>query len=72
MIWSDTVVFPCFIGWWWLIPIICIILCMFACRVFGHHMTGRRWCCGGDDHSEEIKELRKEIQDLKEQLSSKK
>jgi hypothetical protein len=66
MFWTDTAVSSGFIGWWWLIPVICIILCMFS----GHRRTGRRWCCGRHPRTEEIQDLRKEIQELKERIGS--
>ncbi len=69
MFWSDTVLCSGFTGWWWLIPVVCIILCMVFCRGTGQNMAGRRWCCGRSHHSDDINELRKEVQDLKERIN---
>jgi hypothetical protein len=72
MSWSDSTVSSLCTSWWWLIPVVCIILCMLSCRFSKHHGAGRGWCCGRGHNSDAINELRKEVQDLKERMGSSK
>ncbi len=57
------------LGYWWILPLICMILCVAGC-LSGRHRTGRSWCCGRRDRAEEVEELRKEVQALKQRLGS--
>jgi hypothetical protein len=66
MFWPDNVVSSGFLGWWWLFPVVCIITCMLFCRFSGHHMACRR----RSQRAHDIDELRKEIQALKQKVSS--
>jgi hypothetical protein len=60
-------------GWWWVMPLIGIILCITFCMIFRTRMAGGRFCCWGgtpdgplDDVRKEIRELKKEIGNMKE------
>ena len=61
-------------GWWWLVPLFGIVLCIIMCRLFRSSAAGGRFCCGGgntpdgrlDEVKKEIRELREEIGKIKE------
>jgi len=56
-------------AWWWVVPIIIIALCMIMCLFFRSRFAGRRFCCWGGAHPADLEEMKKEIRELKEELS---
>jgi hypothetical protein len=58
-----------FFEYWWIVPLIFMILCI-ACCLSGRHRTGKDWCCGRRDRVDEVEELRKEVQALRQRLGS--
>ena len=63
---------PCnsFACWWWIIPLVLIALCMIMCITCRRHRAGRRWCCGRRHRPDDLDELRKDVQALKERVGS--
>jgi hypothetical protein len=60
-------------GWWWVVPLVGIVLCIIMCRLSRSSAAGSRFCCGSgtpdgrlDQAQKEIGELRAEIGKLKE------
>ena len=56
-------------SWWWVIPLIFMILCIAFC-LSGMRRAGHGWCCGRRDRAGDLDELRKEIQELKKLTGS--
>jgi phosphate/sulfate permease len=55
-------------GWWWLVPLIGMALCITLCMLFRSSMTGRHFCCWGGVPDNRLDEVRKEIRELKEEI----
>jgi hypothetical protein len=55
-------------GWWWMVPLIGIVLCIMMCRLFRASTTGRRFCCWGGKSDAGLADARKEIRELKEEI----
>ena len=60
-------------GWWWVVPLVGIVLCIVMCRFFRSSAPGGRFSCGGgppdgrlDEVKREIGELRAEVGRIKE------
>jgi hypothetical protein len=56
-------------GWWWVVPIIGIALCIVMCMFFRSRFAGGRFCCWGSTRHPDLKEMRREIRELKEEFS---
>lgn len=59
-----------FACWWWIIPLVLMALCMVMCITSRKQMTSRRWCCGSRDRGDDLENLRKEFQELKDRVGS--
>jgi len=55
-------------GWWWVVPIIGIALCIIMCLFFRSRFSGGRFCCWGSAHPTNLEEMKKEIRELKEEI----
>ena len=55
-------------GLWWIMPIICIALCIIMCIFFRSRFAGRRFCWRGGTYHNDFVEMKKEIRELKEEL----
>ena len=55
-------------GWWWVVPLIGIVLCILLCRLFRSSTAGSHFCCWGGAPDGRPDEVRKEIRDLKEEI----
>jgi len=55
-------------GWWWLIPLVGMILCVLLCRFFRRRSVGARFCGWGGVRRTEVEELKNEIRELREEL----
>ncbi len=47
-------------GWWWVVPLVGMALCMIACLA-GARRTGRGFCCWHGHRDGDLKALRDEI-----------
>jgi hypothetical protein len=66
--WSGNASGPLW-GWWWLMPVIGIALCIMICLFFRSRFKGGRFCCFGSPGPDNLEEMKKEISDLKEELA---
>jgi hypothetical protein len=57
-------------GWWWLVPLICMALCMVMCIRMRSRTPGGRFCCWGWSCTADLDEIKKEIRELKEEIGS--
>jgi hypothetical protein len=55
-------------GWWWLIPLVCMILCVLSCRFSRRRPDGKRFCGWGGHHRTDVEAMKNEIRELKEEL----
>jgi hypothetical protein len=55
-------------GLWWLVPLIGIALCITMCTLFRHRMANRRFCCWSGTHTGDLDGIKKDIQELKDEL----
>lgn len=55
-------------GWWWVAPLIGIVLCIMLCRLFRTSTAGRRFCCWGGVPDAGLAEVRRELRELKEEI----
>ena len=57
-------------GWggWWVVPLICIAVCILFCRFFRTRTAGGRLCCWGGASDGSFDDVRKEIRELKEEI----
>lgn len=57
-------------GFWWIFPVMGLLICLFFMVVMVRMMSGGRSMCMGPHlhNSEEVARLRREIEDLQEQL----
>ncbi len=55
-------------GWWWMIPLMGFILCFSMCFFFRRKATGRRWCFGGGIRFPDFESVKKEIRELREEI----
>jgi hypothetical protein len=57
-------------GFWWVFPLIGLVFCAFFVFAMIRMMSGGRFMCMGPhpDSGEEVARLRKEVEDLREQL----
>lgn len=57
-------------GFWWVFPIIGLIVCLFFIVAMIRMMSGGRLMCMGPHphNGEEVARLRREVEDLREQL----
>ncbi|MHB8907257.1 MAG: hypothetical protein ACYDAA_00030 [Syntrophales bacterium] len=55
-------------GWWWMVPLIGIALCIVMCRLFRSSAAGSRFCCGSGTRDGRHDELREEIGKLREEI----
>ena len=55
-------------GWWWVVPLICIAVCIIFCRFFRTRTAGGRLCCWGGASDGSLDDVRKEIRELKEEI----
>lgn len=56
------------LGWWWVVPIIGIALCIIMCLFFRSRFAGGRFCCWDSAHPTDLDEMKKEIRELKEEI----
>ena len=56
-------------NWWWIVPLILMVLCV-ACCLAGRHRAGRGWCCGRRDRADDLDGLRREVRELKQRVGS--
>jgi len=66
--WYGNASWPLWV-WWWVVPIIGIALCMIMCLFLRSRFAGGRFCFWGSAHSDDLEEMKKEIRELKEELS---
>jgi len=57
---------------WWLVPLVCMVLCMTMCIFFRSRTSGRRFCCWGGVNSSDLEKMKEEIAVLKEEIAKKK
>ena len=57
-------------GWWWLVLLIGIVLCMVMCLRMRSKMPGRRFCCRGGAGAADIDEMKNEMKELREEVGS--
>ncbi len=55
-------------GWWWLIPLICMILCVWSCRSARRRPDGARICGWGSPRRTDIEAMKNEIRELREEM----
>jgi hypothetical protein len=57
-------------GFWWVFPLIGLLLCAFFGFAMIRMMSGGRFMCMGphSDNGEEVARLRREVEDLREQM----
>jgi hypothetical protein len=55
-------------GLWWLVPLIGIALCITMCMLFRHRMANRPFYCWGGRHTGDLDGMKKDIQELKDEL----
>lgn len=55
-------------GWWWVLPIICIAMCIIMCLFIRSRMVGKRNCGWGSTRHGDLEEMKKEIRVLKEEI----
>ncbi len=55
-------------GWWWVVPLIGIVICIMMCRLFRSSAAGGRFCCWGGASDGRLDEVRREIRELKEEV----
>ena len=55
-------------GWWWVMPLIGIALCIMICLFFRSRFVDGRFCCWGGARPADLEEMKKEIRELKEEL----
>jgi hypothetical protein len=55
-------------GWWWVVPLIGIALCIILSRLFRSSRAGRSFCCWGGMPDDGLADVRKEIRELKEEI----
>ncbi len=55
-------------GWWWVVPIIGIALCLIMFLFFRSRFAGGRFCCWGSARPTDFEEMKKEIRELKEEI----
>ena len=55
-------------GWWWVVPLIGIALCIMLCRLFRSATAGSRFCCWGGTPEGRLDDVKKEIRELKEEI----
>ncbi len=55
-------------GWWWVVPLAGIVLCIVMCRFFRSSVAGGRFCCGGGTPGGRLDEVTKELAELKEEI----
>ena len=55
-------------GFWWLIPLVGIILCIALCRFFRSRSIGRRFCGWQRVRSADVEALKNEIRELREEI----
>jgi hypothetical protein len=55
-------------GWWWLIPLVCMILCVLSCRSARRRPDGARFCGWGGVRRTDVEAMKNEIRELKEEL----
>jgi hypothetical protein len=58
------------VGFWWIFPVIGLLLCLFFVFAMIRMMSGGRFMCMGPHphNGEEVARLRKEVEDLREGL----
>jgi len=66
--WYGNALWPVW-GWWWVVPIIGIALCIIMCLFFRSRFAGSRFCGWASASSSDLEEMKKEIRELKEELS---
>lgn len=66
--WSgDT---SCFTGgWWWIIPMAVMALCMLLCFFRKSGFAGRRFRFPGSTRQDDGEEMKKEVKSLKEEIN---
>jgi len=55
-------------GWWWVMPLIGIALCIMICLCFRSRFVDGHFCCWGGARPADLEEMKKEIRELKEEL----
>jgi hypothetical protein len=56
-------------GWWWLVPLIGIALCIIMCLFFRSRIAGGRFYCWSGASHADFEEMKKEIRELKEEIA---
>jgi hypothetical protein len=55
-------------GWWWVVPLIGIDLCITMCVFFRSSSAGGRFCYWGGTPDGRLDDVRKEIRELKQEI----
>ncbi len=58
-------------GWWWLIPIALMALCVISCFLMKSGFAGRRCHPRSGARQDDLEEIKKEIRLLKENIKTK-
>lgn len=53
---------------WWVIPLICMALCIFMCLFFRSRAAGGRFCGWGGARFTDLEEMKKDIAALREEI----
>jgi|WetSurMetagenome_2_1015567.scaffolds.fasta_scaffold394193_2 hypothetical protein len=52
-------------AWWWVVPLVGIVLCITMCMFFKSRMGTRHFCSWGGVGSTDLEEMKNEIEKLK-------
>ncbi len=55
-------------GWWWVVPLVGIVLCIVMCRFFRSSAPGGRFCCGKGTPGGRLDAVTKELAELSEEI----
>ncbi|PKN34018.1 MAG: hypothetical protein CVU61_10510 [Deltaproteobacteria bacterium HGW-Deltaproteobacteria-19] len=59
---------PTLAGWWWLVPLLCMTLCVLMCLLFRSRMGTGRWSCCMGRRRDDLEEIKREIAGLRDAI----